>query len=216
MHTPKLSRFLISALLIGAACVAVAANLGPDDRQVSFTGAPGTTATDAVSPDLAFDSTNQRYLLVWSADEADGDFLIHGQLLTGAAGAPVSPAFTISAPGPVGTDHRQPAVAYSPEHNQYLVVWSSDVLNTGAYEIMGQLVNADGQLVGAMRRYSDMGSVDTDTAFDAVTPDLAWLPNLDVFTVAWAADDDLGNLSDGRIEVYGQHVEVSTCTETGS
>ena len=47
------------------------------------------------------------------------------------------------------------------------------VLNTGAYEIMGQLVNADGQLVGAMRRYSDMGSVDTDTAFDAAVESLS-------------------------------------------
>ena len=216
MHTPKLPHLLITALLIGGSCVAVAANLGPDDRQVSFTGAPGTNETDAVSPVLAFDSVNQRYLLVWSADEADGDFLIHGQLLSGAAGAPVAPAFAISAAGPSGTDHRQPTVVFSPQFNHYLVVWASDVLNTGANEIMGQLVGTDGQLVGPMRRYSDMGSVDTDTAFDAVTPDLAWHPFLEVFTVVWAADDDLGDLSDGRFEVYGQLVEGETGAETGA
>jgi len=215
MHAPKLTRLLISALLIGGACVAVAVNLGPDDRQVSFSGPAGTVDSDAVSPAVAFDSINQRYLLVWSADETDGDFLIHGQLLSGTVGAPVGPTFAISAAGPSGTDHRQPAVVFSPEHSRYLVIWASDVLNTGAYEIMGQLVSPSGQLVGPMRRYSDMGSVDTDTAFDAVTPDLAWHPFLDAFTVVWAADDDLGDLSDGRFEVYGQLVAGATGAETG-
>ena len=101
-------------------------------------------------------------------------------------------------------------------YKRQLVVWSSDVLNPGAYEIMGQLVNADGQLVGAMRRYSDMGSVDTDTAFDAVTPDVAWNSFLDVFTLVWAADDDLGALTDGRFEVYGQLVKGSSGNEGGA
>ena len=142
--------------------------------------------------------------------------LIHGQLLTGVVGAPAGPTFAISTTGPSGTDHRQPAVVFSPEHNHYLVIWASDVLNNGAYEIMGQLINPDGQLVGPMRRYSDMGSNDTDTAFDAITPDLAWHPFLDVFTVVWAADDDLGDLSDGRFEIYGQLVTGTTGAETGA
>ena len=128
MHAPKLSHLLIAALLIGGACVAVAANLGPDDRQVSFTGAIGTDVTDAVSPAVAFDSLTQRYLLVWSADEADGDFLIHGQLLTGAAGAPVGPAFAISAAGPSGTDHRQPVVVFS--RNSITTSWSGPAMSS--------------------------------------------------------------------------------------
>ena len=216
MRALKSPRHLIIALLIGGACTAFAANIGPDDRQVSFTGAAGTDNSDAVTPALAFDSVNQRYLLVWSADEADGDFHIHGQVLTGAAGAPVGPDFLISTSGPAGTDHRQPAVAFSPAHGQYLGVWSSDAANPGAYEIVGQLLNPDGQLVGPTRRYSDMGSNDIDPAFDAVTPELAFHPFLNDFAVVWAADDDLGSLSDGRFEVYGQLVDGATGAELGT
>jgi FlgD Ig-like domain len=208
-------RVLFAVLLVGSACAAVAANIGPDDRQVSVTGLAGTVATDAVTPAVAFDPASQRYLLVWSADEDDGDFRIYGRLLTGSAGAPATPVFSISPVGPAGTDHRQPAVAFSPEHDQFLVAWSSDVVSPGAYEILGQLVDGDGQLIGATQRYSDMGSVDADAAFDAVTPDLAWHPFLDAFTVVWAADDDLGDLSDGRFEVYGQLVDGATGSESG-
>jgi len=216
MRALKSPRHLIIALLIGGACAAAAANIGPDDRQVSFTGAPGTDNSDAVTPALAFDSVNQRYLLVWSADETDGDFHIYGQLLTGAAGASIGPSFLISSSGPADTDHRQPAAAFSPTHSQYLVIWSSDATNPGAYEIVGQVINPDGQLVGPTHRYSDMGSNDTDPAFDAVTPDLAFHPFLNEFVVAWAADDDLGALTDGRFEVYGQLVDGATGAELGA
>ena len=91
MRALKPSRILLVALLIGGACAVLAANIGPDDQQVSFTGPPGTVETDAVSPAVAFDPLNQRYLMVWSADETDGEFRILGQLLTGAAGAAIGP-----------------------------------------------------------------------------------------------------------------------------
>ncbi len=216
MRALKSPRLVITALLAGITCAAFAANIGPDDRQISFTGAAGTDNSDAVTPAVAFDSLNQRYLLVWSADETDGDFHIYGQLLTGAAGASIGPSFLISSSGPADTDHRQPAVAFSPAHSQYLVIWSSDAANPGAYEIVGQVINPDGQLVGPTNRYSDMGSIDTDPAFDAVTPDLAFHPFLNEFVVVWAADDDPGALSDGRFEVYGQLVDGSTGAELGA
>ncbi len=213
LNTPRL---LPTLLVIACACAAVAANIGPDDRQVSMTGPAGSTASDAFSPAVAFDPLNQRYLLVWSADETDGDFRIYGRLLTGSAGADAGPVFAIGAGGVAGSDQGQPAVAFAPATGQYLVVWSGDDINLGAREIMGRLVSADGQLVGPVRRYSDMGSDDTDPAYDAVTPDLAWHPFLSAFVLTWAADDDLGDLLDGRFEVYGQLVDGGTGAETGA
>ena len=66
LNTPRL---LLVLFVVCAACAAFAANIGQDDRQVSTTGAIGTTASDAFSPAVAFDDVNQRYLMVWSADE---------------------------------------------------------------------------------------------------------------------------------------------------
>jgi len=207
--------FLVLLVTIGTG-IAGAVNIGPDDRQVSFTGLAGTTESDAFSPALAFDSVHQRYLTVWSADEDDGDFRILGQLLTGASGAAIGGPFAISPIGLPNSDHRQPAIAFDPTRQQYLVIWSGDGIDPGAYEIMGQIVGSDGQLVGVARRYSDMGLVDTDTAFDAVTPDLAWHGGLGAYVLAWAGDDDTGDLADGRFEIYGQLVDGATGAESGA
>lgn len=216
MRALTVSRLLAAALALGAAGAAAGANLGPDDRQVSFTGPPGSPASDAVTPAVAFDPVRQRYLVVWSADENDGRFEIRGRLLTGSAAADIGPVFTISAPAPATTDARQPAVAFSPELGRYLVVWSGDALQAGAFEIMGRLVSADGAPLGSEQRLSDMGASDLDPSFDAVTPDVAWHPGLDVFVVAWAADDDAAGLGDGRFEVYGQLVDGATGAGTGA
>jgi len=216
MRVLKPSRTLFAVVVTLASCAALATNLGPDDRQISETGFPGTAASDAVSPAVAFDPLNQRYLLVWSADDIDGDFRIFGQLLSGAAGEPLGDSFVISEAGAAGTDHRQPALAFSPAYGQFLVVWSGDGAVPGAYEILGRLVAGSGQLVGAQQRYSDMGSNDADPAFDAVTPDVAWHPVLNAYTVVWAADDDAGLLTDGRFEVYGQLVDGASGIETGA
>ncbi len=216
MRALQPSRFLIVMLVLGYASMSFAENLGPDDRQVSFTGPTGSTESDAFTPAIAFDEGNQRYLTVWSADETDGDFQVYGQLLSGASGASVGSAFVIGATGGTGNDHRQPAVAFDDVHNQYLVVWSCDMADAGSFEIHGQLVTVDGQLLGPNHRYSDMGTVDSDPTFDAVTPDLAWHAGLDAFVVVWAGDDDTGDLSDGRFELYGQLVAGASGAEIGA
>lgn len=216
MRSLNITQLLIVLLVAGFACTSGAVNIGPDDRQVSETGPAGTTASDAVTPAIAYDSVNQRYLTVWSADETDGNFLIYGQLLSGASGSNIGNAFAISSAGLPGTDNRQPAVAFDEVRQKYLVIWSSDAPTPGAYEIVGQAVSADGQLIGSVHRYSDMGTGDSDATFDAVTPDLAWHRLLDSFVVVWAGDDDTGDLGDGRFEIYGQLVDCATGSEYGA
>lgn len=210
------SRLMLVLLVLGLSGAAQAGNLGPDDRQISFTGLPGTPESDAVTPAIAYDDINQRFLSVWSADETDGDFQIYGQLLSGAAGSSIGNAFVIGATGLPGSDNRQPAIAFDATNQRYLVVWSSDAAVPGAYEIIGQAIGTDGQLIGTNHRYSDMGTNDGDTTFDAVTPDLVWHPSLESFVVVWAGDDDTGDLSDGRIELYGQLVKGTDAIEVGT
>lgn len=216
MRALNLLRLVLPLLVLGLAGAAFGVNLGPDDLQVSETGLPGTVDSDAVTPSVAFDSVNQRYLVVWSADPVDGDFHIFGQLLTGAGGLPIGSPFQISTAGPAGTDHRQPAVAFAPAAEKFQVVWSSDLLNPGAYEIFGRLIDTDGNVAGNVRRYSDMGTTDADTQFDAVTPDVAWHADLARFVVVWAGDDDTGDLADGHYEIYGQLTEATEGFQDGA
>jgi hypothetical protein len=216
MRALKPARLLPFTTAVLLTCTALATNLGPDDRQVSETGLPGTAASDAVTPAIAFDPASQHYLAVWSADEIDGEFHIYGRLLSGASGEPLGPAFVISPVGEAGTDHREPAVAFSPAHGVFFVVWASDADVPGAYEVLGRFITPLGVFASSPRRYSSMGTDDADTAFDAVDPDVAWHPVLDAFTVIWSGDDDTGQLVDGRFEVYGQLVDGGTSLETGA
>lgn len=200
-------RLLVVLACTGLAATAPAANLGPDDQRISSTGSDGDPQNDAFAPAVAFNSSDQTYLSVWSADAFDGEFHIWGRLLSGASGSPLGEPFLIS-PGLGGTaDHLQPAVAYSPQENRFLVVWSSDRIDAGAFEIVGRLVGADGALDPNLHRYSDAGDLEEDTTRDAITPDVAWDPGQNGWVVVWAADDNGVDLLDGRFEIYGQLVQ---------
>lgn len=208
--------FATGLLLLLGLGTASAANIGPDDRQVSFTGLPDTPTTDAVSPAVTFDPLLQRYLTVWSSDETDGVFRIRGRLLSGASGEGVGESFFISPDqGPLA-DAREPVVAFDPNSGNYLVVWSSDGLQDGAFEIMGQAVSGQGQLVGPVRRLSDMGTNDSDVTFDAVDPDLTWVAGAGEMVVVWSGDDDVGTWADGHMEIYGQRIAGATGGEVGT
>ncbi len=216
MRAPQKFTFVFGLLIILAAGVAAAANIGLDDRQLSFTGLPNTPATDAVSPAVAFDPLLQRYLAVWSSDEVDGVFRIRGRLLSGASGEGVGDSFFISPDQGALADAREPVVAFDTNSGNHLVVWSSDGLQDGAFEIMCQTVSGQGQLVGPVRRLSDMGNNDTDTTFDAVDPDVTWLPGAGEMVVVWAGDDDAGTFTDGHMEIYGQRIAGATGSEVGT
>lgn len=207
---------LLAVLLLPAAAVALAEDIGPDDRQISLTGPPGSVESDAFQPAVAFDAATQRYLAVWSADESDGVFRVYGRLLSGAAGSPVSDPFLLDDGLAADRDQRQPAVAWDAARGRFFVVWSADGDAPGAYEIFGRGVGADGALIGSPVRLSDMGAVDADPAFDAVTPDVIWMSGLDAYAVAWAGDDDAAPPVDGFFEVYGQLVDAATLQQTGA
>ena len=216
MRAPFKVIFVLGLLTFWAMGSATAANIGPDDRQISFTGLPDSTANDAVSPAVTFDPLLQRYLVVWSSDETDGVFRIRGQVLNGASGESTGPSFYISPDDGPFADAREPAVVFDPNSENYFVVWSGDGLQDGAFEIMGQAVNGDGQLVGPRRRLSDMGTNDVDVAFDATDPDITWLSGPGEMVVVWSGDDDAGVWADSHFEVYGQRMAGALGAEIGA
>ena len=89
-----------------------------------------------------------------------------------------------------------PAVAYNPTSDQYLVAWEGDddagPLVDGEDEIFVQRLSANGAQVGANdRRVSDMGP-NGDVDFSADNPAVAHNPTSNQYLVAWEGDDDTG------------------------
>ncbi len=103
-----------------------------------------------------------------------------------------------------------PAVAYNPAADEYLVVWEGDdVLDER--EIYGQRVDAaDGSEIGSDFRLSDMGP-EGNIDFDAHSPEVAYNPAANEYLVVWEGDDVI----DGESEIYGQRIDA-TGAEVGT
>ena len=205
------------------------AAIGPRLR-LSDMGPNGDPAYDARSPAVAYNATQNEYLVVWVGDDdtgllLDGEDEIYGQRVDAATGTEVGANdFRISDMGPdgaTGFDADVPDVAYSPTAGEYLVVWEADddtgLLIEGENEIFVQRIDAaTGTEVGANDlRVSDMGT-DGDNTFDARDPAVAWSFTHNEYLVVWEADDNTGLLTDGENEIWGQRIDATTGTEVGS
>lgn len=191
------------------------AEIGVNDRQISFTGPIGDPLFDAFNPDVAYNSLDNEYLVVWSADTdlaplVEGEFEIFGQRLDAATGTPLGASqFRISDMGPDGDfnfDAFDPAVAYNSTSNEYVVVWSGEdnisPLAEDEFEIFRQRLSATGAELGANDfRVSDMGP-DGDRFFAAVFPDIAYNSTNNEYLVVWVGDDTV----DDEFEIYGQRL----------
>ncbi len=200
--------------------------LGADDFRVSSMGPDGDPSYDAHHPSVAYNKTDNQYLVVWHGDDdtnglADEEFEIYGQLLD-AMGAAIGTAFRISAMGPDGDPTffaRRSRVAYNLFGNEYLVVWDgiddSGTLVAGESEIFGQFIDASGQEIGLDDfRISDMGP-DGNPSYDAFTPSVAYSDLANEYLVVWEGDDDTDGLVAGKFEIFGQFIEGATGLEIG-
>jgi large repetitive protein len=196
--------------------------------QISNMGPALDPAYDADVPAVAWDSVNNQYLVVWEASDNSGSLVvgeneIWGHILNGTNGATVVGQFRISqmgTDGDSGVDGRDADVAFGITQQEYLVVWRGDGGVDGADEIYGQRVTAAGALVGGLGtgaiRISDLGTTDTDIAFDAEAPAVAWGATQNEFCVVWTGDDDVNGLVDGETEVFAQFLQASTGAELGT
>ncbi|MCB0153511.1 MAG: hypothetical protein KDF65_01850, partial [Anaerolineae bacterium] len=199
------------------------------DTRLSFMG-QDVLAYPAFLPDVAYNSTDNEYLVVWAGKDntpplfQEGEFEIYAQRVDAATGAEVAPNdVRLSDMGPDGTDDYQalfPAVAYNSVANEYLVVWSSDddvaPLVDDEFEVFGQRVSASGMEVGPNDfRLSDMGpdgNTNFGTAFAGT--DVVYNPLVDEYFVVWAGSDLDGFFQTG-VEIFGQRVEGSSGAEIG-
>ncbi|MGD8794734.1 MAG: hypothetical protein PVF47_19450, partial [Anaerolineae bacterium] len=154
----------------------------------------GTGSHDEHKPDLAYNVTNDEYLVVWERlGSASGPSLIYGQLLDTAGGL-IGNVIGIAS----GTwDHKAPALVWNSQRNEYFIVWEDyeHQATTGA-DIRGQRRHADGNM--------DQGRFYISDAYgDQLLPDVAFDPVIQQYLVVWRDKrDELTSAAD----IYGQRV----------
>lgn len=192
--------------------------VGTNDVRVSYAGGTGDPDYDAYEPAIAFDSASFQYLIVWSQDTNEGglvdnEFEIWGRITDRWLNPLFGGNFRISSMGPDGNiayGAYEPAVAFNPFRQEYLVVWHGDD-NAGGLvdnenEIWGQRVSSTGTLVGARFRISDMGGTGS-AAYDATSADVAFNSTQREWVVVWSGDDNTGSLVDEEFEIYAQRLD---------
>lgn len=192
--------------------------------QVSSMGSTGVATFIASTPAVAWNATDNEYMIVWQADDntgslADNEYEIYGQRMT-AAGVLSGGRIRISTMGADGNTNftaANPDVAWSNHANEYLVVWRGDdntaPLVDGEFEIFGQRLSNAGALAGTRIRISDMGP-DGSTAFSAANPKLMYHVNRREYWVVWSGDDDATSV-DGENEIFLQRL-TSAGAEAGN
>ena len=119
--------------VFGQRLTAVGAEIGGDFR-ISTTGSDGDADRKAEDPVVAYNPQAADYLVAWEADglATDNESEVFGQRLSGA-GAELGGQFRISTTGADGDTNREveePAMAYNPQRNEYLVAWQADAVAT--------------------------------------------------------------------------------------
>jgi len=202
--------------------------VGATEFRISDMGPDGNPSFDALDPDVAYDAVNDQYLVVWRGEDDTGSlvvggFEIFGQFIDGASGKEIGVNdMRLSNVGPEGNamfDAFNPAVAYSAQDQQFLVVWYGDN-NTanqveGEMEILGQFVDATGTEIGSNDfRISHMGP-DRNILFGGLRPDVAYNSVNNEFLVVWYGDDNRGLLVDEEFEIYGQRFDSASLLAVG-
>jgi len=195
--------------------------------RISVMGPEGDTAYDARNPSVAYNSSNNEYLVVWYGDHnvgtLEGEFEIWGKRINASNGQSIGSQFRISDMGPTANrsyDAIDPVVAYNSTNNSYLVVWRGEEGNLinaiGEFEIFGQQLSSTAAEVGSNDfRISDMGP-NGDNLFDAYSPALSYNSTSNEYMVVWYGDDNNASHVSGEFEIYGQRINALTGAEVGS
>ncbi|REJ81198.1 MAG: hypothetical protein DWQ36_18675 [Acidobacteria bacterium] len=158
------------------------------------------------TPSVVYNPTADEFLVVWGRDESSGEKRIMGQRLDGESGAPVFTPFEISGGPDADID---PDVAYDPQANQYLVVWTSiraDDVDLRAQRLDG---TAAGQIGEDDFVISDMSGRLGEENYGAYYPKIAYNPLDEEFLVVWWGLDGAAPLApNGELEIFGQRISA--------
>ncbi|HOZ37260.1 MAG TPA: hypothetical protein PLH64_00755 [Anaerolineaceae bacterium] len=96
--------------------------------------------SDEYRPNIAYNSIHQEYLVVWENIWPGGEHDVYAQRVS-STGRLIETFFISD----IGNDQMNPTVAYDPEHDRYLVVFSYDFWGNGSdWDIYGRFIPWDG------------------------------------------------------------------------
>jgi hypothetical protein len=147
------------------------------------------------TPEVVYDSVNDRFLVVWLSTPYEGYPMILGQLLNGD-GSKVGENFVISQPLE-WSSYNTISIAYNNIDQEYLVVWGNSQDENG--DILGRLISSDGMVEGDE-------DIDICTSLmEQSYPCVEYSPEGNVFMVVWQDDRNDTNQDDGYSEydIYG-------------
>ncbi|TKJ32105.1 hypothetical protein CEE39_06275 [bacterium (candidate division B38) B3_B38] len=146
-------------------------------------------------PRVAYNSTNNTYLVVWEDKRNGTNYRIYGQRVR-ADGSLLGSNIPIW----FGTkDARYPDVAYNSFSNNWLVVWQYDGESTGNWYILCRGVNIDGSLFPSLSAYVVAYDADSKQQY----PRVAYNSTQHNFCVVWEDERDYATLG---WEVYSRIV----------
>lgn len=126
--------------------------VGAGDIRISFMGPNGDASYDGNSPDIAYDSWGNRYLVVWVANHhLDGqdinEFEVFMQFLDGVDGQRLGDNIRISeAGGGIGIPSRHarhPAIEFAQNRNEFMVIWRDDQTAGAGRSLVAQRISAE-------------------------------------------------------------------------
>ncbi len=170
-----------------------------------FYVAVGGGINDRRYPRIAYNPTEDQYLVVWAQYEPVIGYSIQGTRLTWS-GANIDPQYiTIQPPGDGAYYPFTPAVAYASNVNKYLVVWQEVWDDDTIYNnIYGRVVLNSGALGSGL-----INITQTDSNYPLSNPDLAYNPVTNWYLVVWqqyeygiGLYDIWGKLVNGNGDVY--------------
>lgn len=200
-------RVYSTALLVGSAL------------RVSDMGGTGDANYDALAADVAYNTTDHQYLVVWQGDDdavglVDNESEIYGQRMDqngGGLGANDARISDAGGDGDAAYGAFNPAVAYNSVDNEYLVVWMGDD-NVGGLvdnemEVFSQRMNATlGGLGSNDFRLSDVGGIGDATYRVNWGPDLAYNALNNEYMVVWSGEDTVDGMVNNEEEVFAQRL----------
>jgi len=215
------NNFMLAVILsTGFSNAVTAAPIGEDDFQLSSMGPDGDASYGAVSSAIAYNVTNNEYLVVWRGRDdipslAVNEIEIFGKIINADTGAAVVADFRISTMGPDGNaafNVDRPAVTWNATENEYLVVWQGEddtgTLVQDDMEIFAQGIGDDGSLLLIDDlRVSDMGP-DGETTFHAFRPDVVWNSQANEYFIVWSGRDVVTGGSVRR-NIFSQRLDVN-------
>ena len=181
------------------------------DLRISNATSANDSSGGTLTPAIAFNPSTNQYLVAWRANnEGPGEDEIYTQLVS-AAGVEQGTELQLSNAGGGGREAQDPAVAYSSNANEFLVVWEQDLEADNQYEVYGHRVSGTtGGALGSDITISTMSNGSTDANRDALNPAVAYNPTTQRYLVAWQGDGlvCMPACGDEQYDIWGREVEV--------